>query len=264
VCPRSYPLFAAMLQSRQSAKMMAVACVGAVVGPCFIQPLNPTSLAPRRLSQAKLGLNGLEDNHISGGVLSGAASGFTLVTAVLACGRLACSRNRQPMIARKFMGGGGGLQNELGAQPPLGFWDPVGFVSGEGAKDFRKYREAEIKHGRLAMMAAVGLLVQSLTRISGFEAVPGGIEAAWFPAEQVQNSLAFILVLIAGLETSVFVQDPNKEPGNFGDPLNLGDYSFESRGRELNNGRAGMSAFATIAVINLLNGQSAGQQLGLL
>jgi len=247
--------------------MLAVACVGAVVSPCFIQPLKPTSTAlPRRLSQARVGFDRLEGNEgNSAGVLSGVASGFTAVAAVLACGRLACSRNRQPMIARNFVGGGRpSLENELGAQPPLGFWDPAGFVSGEGAKDFRKYREAEIKHGRLAMMAAVGLLVQSLTRVSGFESVPGGIEAAWFPAEQVQNSLAFILISISALEVSVFVQDPNKEPGNFGDPLNLGDYSFESRGRELNNGRAGMSAFATIAVINLLNGQSAGQQLGLL
>ena len=35
-------------------------------------------------------------------------------------------------------------------------------------------------------------------------------------------------------------EDPWKEPGNFGDPLNLGMYDRDMRNRELNNGRFAM------------------------
>lgn len=44
---------------------------------------------------------------------------------------------------------------------PLGNWDPW-FLSQVCPKVVRKYRESEIKHGRLAMLACVGLMTQEL------------------------------------------------------------------------------------------------------
>eukprot|EP00971_Amphidinium_carterae_P180703 3584013-Amphidinium_carterae.1 len=42
------------------------------------------------------------------------------------------------------------FESELGAQPPLGFWDPLG-LSADGDVDFfKRRREVEIKHGRVA------------------------------------------------------------------------------------------------------------------
>ena len=35
-------------------------------------------------------------------------------------------------------------------------------------------------------------------------------------------------------------QDPNKEAGDFGDPLGLGQYNEEFRNKEINNGRFAM------------------------
>lgn len=42
---------------------------------------------------------------------------------------------------------------------PLGNWDPCGFQS-VSKKVVRKYRESELKHGRLAMLAVMGCLLQ--------------------------------------------------------------------------------------------------------
>merc|ERR1719162_2549480 len=43
-----------------------------------------------------------------------------------------------------------------GALAPMGFFDPAGFAD-EAA--LRKYREAEVTHGRVAMLATIGFLV---------------------------------------------------------------------------------------------------------
>ena len=46
-----------------------------------------------------------------------------------------------------------------GQLPPTGFFDPLGLTRGIGDLQFKKYQEAELKHGRVAMLAAVGMLV---------------------------------------------------------------------------------------------------------
>ena len=50
--------------------------------------------------------------------------------------------------------------NELAGQiPPLGYWDPAGFSYNTDPNTLQRYREAEIHHGRIAMLATVGILV---------------------------------------------------------------------------------------------------------
>ena len=39
-------------------------------------------------------------------------------------------------------------------QPPVGFWDPLGFTKTDDAASFRRRRYVELKHGRVAMFAA--------------------------------------------------------------------------------------------------------------
>jgi Chlorophyll A-B binding protein len=43
--------------------------------------------------------------------------------------------------------------NELGAQQPLGFWDPLGLVSSGDQAKFDRLRFVEIKHGRTLVVA---------------------------------------------------------------------------------------------------------------
>lgn len=48
-----------------------------------------------------------------------------------------------------------------GISKPLGFFDPLGFSCNKSPIEFKKIQEAELKHGRVAMLAALGLLVQN-------------------------------------------------------------------------------------------------------
>ena len=43
----------------------------------------------------------------------------------------------------------------VGATPPLGFFDPLGFVEKSDEKTIKKFREAELQHGRVAMVSSL-------------------------------------------------------------------------------------------------------------
>merc|ERR1712231_49893 len=98
-------------------------------------------------------------------------------------------------------------EQQLGAQDPLGFWDPLDLCQDEAT--FKGYRAKELKHGRAAMMGAVGMLTQSIVQVPGMEGVPKSVNAILVGNGMV-GGLA-VLVLIGGLESAVFVQDEKKE-----------------------------------------------------
>ena len=50
------------------------------------------------------------------------------------------------------------FENELGAQPPTGFFDPLGLVADGDEEKFNRLRYVEIKHGRICMLGVVGYL----------------------------------------------------------------------------------------------------------
>jgi len=50
------------------------------------------------------------------------------------------------------------LSGELGAQMPLGGFDPLGVMKDADQEKFDLYRECEIVHGRVAMLAVTGYL----------------------------------------------------------------------------------------------------------
>merc|ERR1719271_1565602 len=66
---------------------------------------------------------------------------------------------------------------QVGAIAPLGYFDPLGFTKVGDEAGFRKLREQEIKHGRVAMMASIGLVGQHYIKFPGFEKVPSGVAA---------------------------------------------------------------------------------------
>ncbi len=64
-------------------------------------------------------------------------------------------------VARKAppkKSGGFSPTTDIGVTPPLGLFDPLGFLS-RGPEVYRRYQEIEIKHGRLAMAATLGVIV---------------------------------------------------------------------------------------------------------
>ena len=51
------------------------------------------------------------------------------------------------------------FEGELGAQPPLGFYDPFGMLDNADQDRFDRLRYVEIKHGRIAQLAFLGQIV---------------------------------------------------------------------------------------------------------
>jgi hypothetical protein len=52
------------------------------------------------------------------------------------------------------------FEDEVGVQPPLGFFDPLGLVADGDERKFNRLRYVELKHGRISMLAVLGYLVQ--------------------------------------------------------------------------------------------------------
>merc|ERR1712204_161209 len=71
-----------------------------------------------------------------------------------------------------------------------------------------------------------------------------------------------LLVVGAAFELGIWVQDPAKEPGNFGNPVGWGSYDEDMRNKEINNGRFAMFAALGIIAADVLTGKDAVQQLG--
>jgi len=168
-----------------------------------------------------------------------AAVGVTAISAFAGNSRAKAGK-RAAGVVRNF-----DKTSQIGAMDPVGFFDPLGFCKDEAS--FKDLRAKELKHGRAAMMGALGMLVQSLVQLPGMEGVPKDVSAAW--TGNGATGMAITLAIIGFLEATVFVQDDKKEPGNFGNPLPLvgDDYSDEMRSKELNNGRIAM--FAAIGQI---------------
>lgn len=164
----------------------------------------------------------------------------------------------------------------VGEVAPTGYFDPLGLATGKDAATLRLYREAEIKHGRVAMLAAVGLLTQEISKnplgidgpaIRHFDLVDAqfpefgelfillcafiegwSIVNKWEPRSQTRNLNRF-----AHLRDDV-------EPGDFGwDPLDWFPKDPKEqdaiRTKELQNGRLAMLGVAGIVVQELIDGK---------
>merc|ERR1719436_1644702 len=157
---------------------------------------------------------------------------------------------------------------QLGAGAPLGYFDPLGFCKVGDEAGFRNLRAAEIKHGRVAMMAAVGALVQHFVQFPGFEKVPKGLAAV--TTAPGMYGFAALFAISGALELTIWKDDPAKgvdSIGDYGNPLQLGSgqplgESEDMRNRELNNGRAAMFAVLGIIAAELFTGLDAAEQLG--
>jgi len=148
---------------------------------------------------------------------------------------------------------------EVGAVAPLGYFDPLGFCKVEDEQSFRSLRTAELKHGRVAMMASIGALGQHFLRFPGFEG-PKGTFGALLSGEGV---LGFVVLFVAsGICELAWRESPEKEPGNFGDPLRFNMFTVDMRNKELNNGRMAMISMLGIFAAEVVSGKDAIQQFG--
>mmetsp|Transcript_200 Transcript_200/g.256 ORF Transcript_200/g.256 Transcript_200/m.256 type:complete len:201 (-) Transcript_200:368-970(-) len=131
-------------------------------------------------------------------------------------------------------------------------FDPAGFS--ERAPEWMNwFREAELKHGRQAMLATVGIVVPEFVRIPGpqfsFEAVPNVLDAH---DALIDSSMKQILLFISFAEAMSMaalsnMNEYDRQPGDWGfDPIGLYPTDPEKRKavqlKELKNGRLAMVA----------------------
>merc|ERR1712087_670021 len=147
------------------------------------------------------------------------------------------------------------FEGELGSQPPLGFYDPLGLLDDADQERFDRLRYVEIKHGRICQLAFLG---QITTRAGfhlpgdidmaghSFDSYPNGWAAIAGPDAIPQAGLLQIVAFVGFLELAVmkditggeFVGDFRNDFIDFGwDSLDE-ESKMQKRAIELNNGRA--------------------------
>jgi hypothetical protein len=164
-----------------------------------------------------------------------------------------------------------------GALAPVGFFDPLNLSKNADAQTLRRYREAEVTHGRVAMLAVVGFLVGEKVEGSSFlfDAQIKGPAITHFLQVPVEFWAALTLG-IAGLEWTraerLFVTPSevpvdqaglmkiDSIPGDMGfDPLNISSRDsekfFDMQTKELQNGRLAMLAAAGFLAQEAVNGK---------
>lgn len=155
------------------------------------------------------------------------------------------------------------FEDELGVQPPLGFFDPLGLLADADQAKFDRLRAVEIKHGRICQLGVVGYLVTYAgIRLPGEISSSAGLKfsdiaAGWEGTTQVPVAGALQILAFAGLlELAGWKQAEGSFPGDFSAsafPVGfVGDYSeeeqYELRAKELNQGRAAQMGLLALMV----------------
>merc|ERR1719160_2465524 len=172
---------------------------------------------------------------------------------------------------------------KAGQTAPMGFFDPLGISTNLDEGKILFYREAELKHGRVCMLASLGFLVgENFHPLFGGDIdVPSYIA---FQATPLQVFWPAVLVALTVLEypaigtfkapekdddgsfkdsdgvRTTFAISADRIPGDLGfDPLGLKpsdpDEFLEMQNKELNNGRLAMIAIAGFVAQELATGQ---------
>lgn len=168
-----------------------------------------------------------------------------------------------------------------GALPPVGFFDPLGLSSDKTDGEMKKIREAELKHGRVCMVAALGILTGE--NFNPF--FDGKISGpAIYQFQQADDILpyfwvlvTFAIALVEGQNILSGWENPDdtkaRGPGavaELRDSYVNGDLGFDPLGlkpadqeefdimrtKELQNGRLAMLGVAGMVAQELVTGQS--------
>lgn len=235
---------------RAAAGATSAAIAGmAAVSTAFVCPVARTSHTE--------GATALRGASSASSSAASALSSSTGVAILATSAALAFRRNQARASASALRA----FEQEAGVQAPLGFWDPLGLSTSGNVSDYKRRREVELKHGRVAMFATIGYILPEYWRFPGylskfldikFADVPNGLSAF----TKVPSLGWLQIVGFAGIvELNIYNEQVNDEPGNYGACflglrsigfMNSGIADPEVRRKKLNaelaNGRLAMFA----------------------
>ncbi|CAM9713734.1 unnamed protein product [Ectocarpus sp. 4 AP-2014] len=175
--------------------------------------------------------------------MCGTTSAFVTPNAVKA---LAPSTRASSSLSMEFAGG---LRGADGPEPNSKNFDPFGLAEAR-PENLLFFREAEIKHGRIAMLAICGLIVPEFVRVPGeiyqnvsvLDAHNAMVEKG--PMWQLLFWICFAEIIL--FPTVIDMDKKDREPGDFSlDPLNLcktPEKTEKYKLSELKHGRLAMFA----------------------
>merc|ERR1712025_429973 len=158
-----------------------------------------------------------------------------------------------------------------GVTAPMGFFDPLGFSTDCSEGKLLFYREVELKHGRVGMLASLGILVgeQFHPLFGGNIDVPSYIAFQETPLQTFWPAVVMAIAIPEVFSVQSFNEPDSKgdkfwtvkknywQPGF--DPLGLKPKDpkewTDMQNKELNNGRLAMIAAAGMIAQELATGQ---------
>jgi len=174
---------------------------------------------------------------------------------------------RRPMVRSHVSSPMMRAEGEIGVTPPLGVYDPLNLLATPVTyprRDYTRYVELEIKHGRISMLACLGIFTtEAGFRWPGyisksldlkFSDIPGGAldSYAAVPALGWLQIVGFIVFL----ELAYGATPPGNAPGDVGgvswiryDDPEVKKFKLNA---ERNNGRAAMMGITGMMVHNAL------------
>jgi len=196
-------------------------------------------------------------------------------------------RRSQALVARVSAEARNKVREMPGIVAPLGFWDPLGFSTDVPQGKLLFYREVELKHGRVCMLAALGILVAEkfhplfggnidVPAYVAFQQTP--LQKFWYVIAiaisffELQSIRTFKDLTDKGPGLGITMQMSNKEdgdlwtmkddhlPGDLGfDPLGLKPTKpaelLELQNKEILNGRLAMISVAGMIAQELVTKQ---------
>lgn len=131
----------------------------------------------------------------------------------------------------------------VGDIAPLGYFDPLGITTNRDESTVKYLREAELQHGRVAMLSFITLAgldiafpdelaINKLASLSATEQSPYWIGVAFFELARMFNGWT-------NPTKSIFTLDEDYQPGNVF-RISEDAYDEDSLNKELSNGRLAM------------------------
>jgi hypothetical protein len=159
------------------------------------------------------------------------------------------------------------------------YLDPFGFSEGADASRLLRYREAELTHGRVAMLATVGFIVGEQVEGSSFlfdKYISGPAIGHFQQVEEVAPAFWEIIALVVAIAETTRVQKGWNDPYNgkglwlLKDDYTPGDLAFDPLGltpddseefeqmrlRELSHCRLAMIAISGMVAQELVDGKT--------